>query len=141
MKIFFFFFQFLFHIMDSTNNSSSSSSSSDSKPTLCVAGCGFFGNSTFNNMCSQCYKAKNKDASIKTPSLESKDDTTVISAIEKTRKHLRSPSPDELRASSAPASNLASPAPTAGEAETTSKTVQMNKGRCFKCRLKVNGFI
>lgn len=91
---------------------------------LCTAGCGFFGNPSFNNMCSRCYKSKET---------MSKDDTTVIPAIEKSRKHLRSPSPENTRTNSAPASSIASPSNTNEE-----KPVQTNKGRCFKCRLKVS---
>ncbi|KAI9366593.1 hypothetical protein BD770DRAFT_405862 [Pilaira anomala] len=74
-------------------------------------------------MCSRCYKSKETI---------SKDDTTVIPAIEKSRKHLRSPSPENARTNSAPASSIASPSNTNEE-----KPVQTNKGRCFKCRVKV----
>lgn len=74
-----------------------------------------------------------------------------ISLAEKSRKHLRSPSPNGPRVSSAPASSIASPAPStssttdsiASTSATTptnssDKPAQLNKGRCFKCRLKVN---
>ncbi|RCH81322.1 zinc finger domain-containing protein, partial [Rhizopus stolonifer] len=110
------------------------SSNSEKAPILCTAGCGFYGSEAFNNMCSQCFKAKNKEPSekVKSPSL---DDTTIVTNIEKSRKHLRSPSPDDPRISSAPGSSIASPS--IQENDSNQKPVQSNKGRCFKCRLKV----
>ncbi|GAA5811022.1 hypothetical protein MFLAVUS_004451 [Mucor flavus] len=105
-------------------------------PVLCTAGCGFFGNASFNNMCSRCYKTKSLSSSSPSAAVNSpisKDDTTIIPAIEKSRKHLRSPSPESSRTNSAPASSIGSPAHIA----TDEKPVQTNKGRCFKCRLKV----
>ncbi|KAG2229668.1 hypothetical protein INT48_008900 [Thamnidium elegans] len=105
-------------------------------PVLCTAGCGFFGNASFNNMCSRCYKTNSSSSSsssavVKSPI--SKDDTTIIPAIEKSRKHLRSPSPEDSRTNSAPASSIGSPAHITND----EKPVQTNKGRCFKCRSKV----
>ncbi|EPB81762.1 hypothetical protein HMPREF1544_11512 [Mucor circinelloides 1006PhL] len=169
--------------MENTNSSSSSSTSK--VPTLCTAGCGFYGSEAFNNMCSQCFKAQHKSDNnstagattatttattekIKTlpqitrakissppkstPSTPTFNDNSVPIAAEKSRKHLRSPSPNGPRISSAPASSIASPVPTStssttdknvtvsAESSTTNpsdKPVQLNKGRCFKCRSKV----
>jgi hypothetical protein len=134
-----------------TNKSSSNSSNETKAPIHCTAGCGFYGCEAFNNMCSQCYKKINTStkpssipAKMKTPSI-SVDDTNIIPSIEKSRKHLRSPSPDDPRVNSAPASSIASPAPVAetskiapsSSSAADQKPVQINKGRCFKCRLKV----
>lgn len=173
----------LVYAMENTNSSSSSSTSK--VPTLCTAGCGFYGSEAFNNMCSQCFKAQHKSDNnstagattatttattekIKTlpqitrakissppkstPSTPTFNDNSVPIAAEKSRKHLRSPSPNGPRISSAPASSIASPVPTStssttdknvtasAESSTTNpsdKPVQLNKGRCFKCRSKV----
>lgn len=176
--------------MENTN-----SSSTNKAPTLCTAGCGFYGSEAFNNMCSQCFKAQNKtennnnnNSSSSAPSPSTTTTTTTstttteksknlpqitktkisssppkstpstptfsginIPLAEKSRKHLRSPSPNGPRMSSAPASSIASPAPStssttdsiASTSATTptnpsDKPAQLNKGRCFKCRLKVN---
>ncbi|CEP08666.1 hypothetical protein [Parasitella parasitica] len=181
--------------MENTN-----SSSTNKGHTLCTAGCGFYGNEAFNNMCSQCFKAHNKTDSstaittststtstttnsssststgnnhttntdksqtnkkrISTPPKSSpstptfnETSTTAIPVLEKSRKHLRSPSPNGPRVSSAPASSIASPAASTSSATDSTvaaasssattptnpsdKPAQLNKGRCFKCRLKV----
>ncbi|CAO3614690.1 unnamed protein product [Mucor fragilis] len=164
--------------MDNTNSSSTTQA-----PTLCTAGCGFYGSEAFNNMCSQCFKAQNKSDSnatttatatttadkIKalpqivktktssppksTPSTPTFNDNSIPIAAGKSRKHLRSPSPNGPRMSSAPASSTASTVPSPASSSTTDtnatasaetsaanssdKPVQLNKGRCFKCRSKV----
>jgi hypothetical protein len=120
-------------------------------------------------MCSQCYKTTTKANNnnnkkttsssstttqdkplvvVKSPTI-SMDDTTIIPAIEKSRKHLRSPSPEGpriLACKSAPTSAIASPAPitdssTSSPTPNSDKPVQTNKGRCFKCRSKVSIFL
>ncbi|KAI8638476.1 hypothetical protein BD408DRAFT_422996 [Parasitella parasitica] len=168
--------------MENTN-----SSSTNKGHTLCTAGCGFYGNEAFNNMCSQCFKAHNKadssaattttttttsnnntlnvgksqtsrkkislppKSSPSTPTFIETFTTTTIPLAEKPRKHSRSPSPNGPRLSSAPASSIASPAASTSSATDSTaatssattptnpsdKPVQINKGRCFKCRLKV----
>ncbi|KAK4520087.1 TFIIH/NER complex subunit [Mucor velutinosus] len=166
--------------MENTNSSSTTKA-----PTLCTAGCGFYGSEAFNNMCSQCFKAQNKNdnnstttaiataattadksktlpqiARTKTssppkttPSTPTFNDNSIPIAAGKSRKHLRSPSPNGPRMRSAPASSIASPVPSTTSSSTTDtnattnaetsttnpsdKPVQLNKGRCFKCRSKV----
>ncbi|KAF1804285.1 zinc finger, A20-type transcription factor [Mucor lusitanicus] len=163
--------------MENTNSSSTTKA-----PTLCTAGCGFYGSEAFNNMCSQCFKAQNKSDNTSaapaiaiaattadkikalpqitktktssppksTPSTPTfNDNASIPIAAGKSRKHLRSPSPSGPRMSSAPASSIASPVPssttssssttdtTSAETNPSDKPVQLNKGRCFKCRSKV----
>lgn len=165
------------HTMENTNSSSTTKA-----PTLCTAGCGFYGSEAFNNMCSQCFKAQNKSDNTSaapaiaiaattadkikalpqitktktssppksTPSTPTfNDNASIPIAAGKSRKHLRSPSPSGPRMSSAPASSIASPVPssttssssttdtTSAETNPSDKPVQLNKGRCFKCRSKV----
>ncbi|KAI8367114.1 hypothetical protein BD560DRAFT_371886 [Blakeslea trispora] len=69
-------------------------------------------------MCSQCFKAKHKTqppselTHTKAKSPSSLDDTSIVTTIEKSRKHLRNNKNDE-------------------------KPIQVNKSKCFSCRLKV----
>ncbi|KAL1926955.1 hypothetical protein VTP01DRAFT_5285 [Rhizomucor pusillus] len=129
---------------------------SDSKniPTLCSAGCGFYGNKLYDNMCSKCFKERNKnkdnkgeEPSAKIPtgndSGESQSNTSAsASPLVISRKHTRSPSPVAKSPSVTPTSTTdtttttTQPAPATPPADNT-KPVQTNKGRCFKCRVKV----
>ncbi|CAO3647604.1 unnamed protein product [Cunninghamella blakesleeana] len=111
-------------------------------PQLCTAGCGFYGNEIYNNMCSKCFKEKNKkSAPANDTSTESKlvlDDNKSNTAV-KDQDTIVSSSP---ALTSSPQSNVI-PSPSANdnsEANTptsSDKPIQPNKGKCFKCRIKV----
>ncbi|KAI8974278.1 hypothetical protein BDB01DRAFT_806890 [Pilobolus umbonatus] len=122
------------------------------KPLLCVAGCGFYGNELFNNMCSKCYKLKKtaaEDSKVtmdktkedlpEEPSLLQTSTPPVLSTQDTlTRKHFRTPSPDRGIRHSAPVSSIPSPSTSSVDTAVTSeKPIQTNKGRCYKCRVKV----
>ncbi|KAI8388683.1 uncharacterized protein BYT42DRAFT_560884 [Radiomyces spectabilis] len=148
-------------------------------PLLCIAGCGFYGNAMYNNMCSQCYKLANKGkedhrstssttTSSTSPSSASKplsteqdknvEATAPIIRNSKTtstphdesqapshspthnilpRKHPRSPSPVSSPLPHTVASSPASTSTGTDGFPSNSKPAQTNKGRCFKCRVKI----
>jgi hypothetical protein len=156
-------------------NNDKNNDKSPSAPALCTAGCGFYGNQVFNNMCSQCYKAsqqkKTSSSSSTTattttiPSTKPADDNKqekVESAVSSPmsistpssevtlnpRKHLRTPSPEPSAStlrSSAPPPSISSPSSSsvdvAVDSPSSEKPIQTNKGRCFKCRVKVSLYI
>ncbi|KAI8875312.1 hypothetical protein K501DRAFT_326823 [Backusella circina FSU 941] len=154
--------------MENNNNNNDTPST-----PLCTAGCGFYGNEVFNNMCSQCYKASQQKKTPSSPVIIPPPSTTtttttststkavddnkqVESAVSSPmsistpssevtlnpRKHLRTPSPEPsaLR-SSAPPPSISSPScssvDVAVDSPSSEKPIQTNKGRCFKCRVKI----
>ncbi|CAO3641998.1 unnamed protein product [Cunninghamella echinulata] len=147
-------------------------------PQLCIAGCGFYGNEIFNNMCSKCFKEKNKtntptndttltepkvtldDKKTNTTSINENESTSSSSSPSSSRKHPRPPSiisedqdtpltstspPTTTTANTTASSpqsnvipNLSSTENSEANTPTSSdKPLQTNKGRCFKCRIKV----
>ncbi|CAO3699155.1 unnamed protein product [Rhizopus stolonifer] len=94
---------------------------SPESPILCTAGCGFYGNKTFDDMCSKCFKEKNPQES-------------------KKRKHVRTPTPEPIpfehvNSKQTPAQEN-KPTTPAQENKSTAPA-QENKGKCFDCRKKV----
>ncbi|KAJ2961947.1 hypothetical protein NQZ79_g2839 [Umbelopsis isabellina] len=111
-------------------------------PIACIAGCGFYGNPIYNNMCSKCFKEKTQSSE--------KKDTPILPTQQKavsTPSPVKQPPPSEdssLKAENPPTlppSEQAKPSEISDQDEphddTPPKPVQENKGRCFKCRVKV----
>ncbi|CEG64937.1 hypothetical protein RMATCC62417_01827 [Rhizopus microsporus] len=84
-------------------------------PSPCTAGCGFYGNKIYNNMCSKCFKELEKNNKVEIPQ-ENKD---VINTVQPSQHPTESSAP--LSSSSSPSLPLE----------------QKNKGRCFSCRSKI----
>lgn len=107
-------------------------------PTLCTAGCGFYGNELFNNMCSKCFKeatAKNETVTKEETTIREQQSmpSTTTTTTTTTRKHLRTPSPEPRDIETTVPPSIPSPS----DSKNDNKPVQTNKGRCFKCRIKV----
>ncbi|KAI9320605.1 hypothetical protein BX666DRAFT_1213188 [Dichotomocladium elegans] len=93
-------------------------------PMPCTAGCGFYGNKIYNNMCSKCFReqeAQNKQAatSSETNSLAPENDNVSQQQQQQ------------------PPSTAATAAPSPAQDEQPQRPVQKNKGRCFSCRTKI----
>ncbi|KAH8552367.1 hypothetical protein BGW37DRAFT_491638 [Umbelopsis sp. PMI_123] len=104
-------------------------------PMPCIAGCGFYGNPIYNNMCSKCFKDKSQSQKKDTPIHSSQSSPAVAPQPTKDEPQ---PQPvahnTPIVSSEVEASETSSDLP---KDDTPSKPVQENKGRCFKCRIKV----
>jgi len=109
-------------------------------PMPCTAGCGFYGNPIYNNMCSKCFKDSSQSSE--------KKDTPILSSQQQQQQQqqqplaapesAKQPPVDEIdNTPTAPSEPKASETEDAPQDDTPSKPVQTNKGRCFKCRIKV----
>ncbi|KAG1049093.1 hypothetical protein G6F46_008691 [Rhizopus delemar] len=83
-------------------------------PITCTAGCGFYGNKIYNNMCSKCFKElekKNNDQKVETSKeeIEPVIKDSISHTINQPKEH---------------------------QQEQT-QPIQKNKGRCFTCRSKI----
>lgn len=105
-------------------------------PTPCTAGCGFYGNKIYNNMCSKCFKEldeRNKTGLIDTSILKVDNKNNLNHTPLLTKELTEEPSIQEPRAEPVKEEH-----PKEEEREQgPKKIVQKNKGRCFSCRLKI----
>ncbi|KAI8372647.1 hypothetical protein EDC96DRAFT_500071 [Choanephora cucurbitarum] len=80
-------------------------------PSPCTAGCGFYGNKIYNNMCSKCFKEHDERNKNNTPKEEPVTPRTEY--IQPIKETIIEPE------------------------EKDEKPTQKNKGRCFSCRSKI----
>lgn len=124
-------------------------------PTPCTAGCGFYGNKIYNNMCSKCFKEFDEQNKKGKTSLFSRSILTIqlIDFAAKEEKQVKSPvipkeTPSIQKEQEEPTVKVEQveerqeePAQAKVEEkedeEKDSRPIQKNKGRCFKCRSKV----
>ncbi|KAI9248332.1 hypothetical protein EDC94DRAFT_624980 [Helicostylum pulchrum] len=102
-------------------------------PTPCTAGCGFYGNKIYNNMCSKCFKEqddRNKnDLKMENKPLITKEllqEPTTIPVEEEEQQQQQQEEP-----------TLNSTVVKEQENKQDKEPTQKNKGRCFSCRVKI----
>jgi len=104
---------------------------------FCSNGCGFYGNSTFNNMCSKCFKESQRSAILEEKAaLAISGDTSVKSDDKTSPLKPVSPIPTETKSESVV---IDTPIQLPTQEDTLAPSVkrQPHPGRCFSCRAKV----
>ncbi|KAL0080837.1 zinc finger, A20-type transcription factor [Phycomyces blakesleeanus] len=115
---------------------------SPSTSSLCSAGCGFYGSELYGNMCSKCFvlSIQKEQAKQDEPTKASQASNAHTSEMFPRRKHPRSPSPvlSDIISDTTELSTIVaigdSPHLRNGPQE---RPVQVQQGRCFRCRVKV----
>ncbi|KAI8886979.1 hypothetical protein K501DRAFT_321664 [Backusella circina FSU 941] len=85
----------------------------EAPPQPCTAGCGFYGNKIYNNMCSKCFKEQDER--------NKKEEKVIEPPVEEKVPDNKEPVVEEL--------------PELIQQDI--KPIQKNKGRCFSCRSKI----
>ncbi|KAI8066090.1 hypothetical protein BDF21DRAFT_427050 [Thamnidium elegans] len=95
-------------------------------PTPCTAGCGFYGNKIYNNMCSKCFKEQDD---------RNKNDLKMENKPLITKELLQEPTTIPVEQQEEPTLN--STVVKEQENKDDKEPTQKNKGRCFSCRAKI----
>ncbi|KAF7721170.1 zinc finger domain-containing protein [Apophysomyces ossiformis] len=117
-------------------------------PVHCTAGCGFYGNKIYNNMCSKCFKQhaeRNKsgemDSNLNYLDQEKLIASKELESIPKQESPSALPSDEtSLHSEKTTESESAAVTPVATEEKVEkapSRPIQKNIGRCFVCRGKI----
>ncbi|KAG2199487.1 hypothetical protein INT46_007107 [Mucor plumbeus] len=124
-------------------------------PTPCTAGCGFYGNKIYNNMCSKCFKEqeeRNKNDLVDTNILKMEKsvinkELTEEPSIQQQQQQQQQQQKDESPLLNN-SNNITLPVENDNKInsqqqkeeekdDTPKKAIQKNKGRCFSCRSKI----
>ncbi|CAO3633090.1 unnamed protein product [Mucor fragilis] len=124
-------------------------------PTPCTAGCGFYGNKIYNNMCSKCFKEqeeRNKNDLVDTNMLKMEKPVITKELTEEPsiqQQQQQQPKEDDkspllnnnthiilsVEDDNKPTNDQQKQEEE--QDDTPKKAVQKNKGRCFSCRSKI----